>query len=272
MTLSCQDVDFDLKIAEFRINGYTVFDDMIAPEKVDAIRPAFLPLLANVQERETEVHDLGERGDPRTGMGRLQTTNRYTLTIPWLAPFADPEIYEHPVILEFLDRLWKPDGYILTCYHSNTPCHGSVFQHWHRDTNIGNDIPHVGLETVPIVGVKYPLCDTSEQNGSFEVLPSTQYLALPEYEGHYDEILGKGHFPSAHRLNLNKGAMWVQDVRTLHRGTPNPSPDPRPELCLCYGRNFWHIDQTIKMPESSYRALSARGKQLLKRYRPVVWD
>ena len=61
------------------------------------------------------------------------------------------------------------------------------------------------------------------------------------------------------------------DVRTLHRGTPNPSPDPRPELCLCYGRNFWHIDQTIKMPESSYRALSARGKQLLKRCRPVVW-
>jgi hypothetical protein len=112
VTLSCQDVDFDLRIAEFRINGYTVFDDMIAPEKVDAIRDAFLPLLANVQERETEVHDLGERGDPRTGMGRLQTTNR----------------------------------------------------------------------------------------------------------------------------------------------------------------NFWHIDQTIKMPESSYRALSARGKQLLKRYRPVVWD
>ena len=29
MTLTCADVDFDLKLAEFKINGYAVFEDMI---------------------------------------------------------------------------------------------------------------------------------------------------------------------------------------------------------------------------------------------------
>ena len=107
MTLTCADVDFDLKLAEFKINGYAVFEDMIPGEKIDRIREAFLPLLAHIQERETEVSNV-ELGDPRIGQGRLQTTNRYTLTIPWVEPFADPAIYEHPVILEFLDRFWRP--------------------------------------------------------------------------------------------------------------------------------------------------------------------
>ena len=113
MSLTCADVDFELKIAEFKINGYTVFDNMIPIEKIDRIREAFLPLLAHIQQRETEVSNV-ELGDPRIGQGRLQTTNRYTLTIPWIAPFADPAIYEHPVILEFLDRIWRREGYVIT--------------------------------------------------------------------------------------------------------------------------------------------------------------
>ena len=273
MSPTCQDVDFDLKLAELKINGYTVFEDMIPVATVDRIRAAFLPLLDDVMGR-ADPSEMGgpEMGDVRTGQGRLQTTNRYTLTIPWMEPFADAAIYQHPVILEFLDRYWQADGYILTCYHSNTPCTGSAFQHWHRDTNIGKEIPHIGLETVPVVGVKFPLVDTWEENGSFEVLPSTQYLADPRLEGRYDEILRRGHFPSAHRLNLKKGSMWIQDVRTLHRGTPNPSPEPRPELVLCYCRNWWSIAQNVEMPQDSFDRLSAKGQQLLGRCKIVQWD
>ena len=59
--------------------------------------------------------------------------------------------------------------------------------------------------------------------------------------------------------------MWVQEVRTLHRGTPNRSPGPRPELCLCYCRDWYAISQNVEMPQASYDALSARGKRLLLR-------
>ena len=270
MTATCGDIDFDLKLAEFKINGYAVFEDMISLDTIDRIHAAFAPLLDHVRERETEISPV-ERGDVRQGLGRLQTTNRYTLTIPWQLPFADPAIYEHPVILEFLERYWKTDDYIVTCYHSNTPCHGSEFQQWHRDTALAREIPHVGLEVCPVVGVKFPLVDTAEENGSFEVLPSTQYLADPELESCYNELLLRGHFPSAHRLNLKKGSMWVQDVRTLHRGTPNSSAAPRPELVVCYCRSWYSIRQYVEMPQTAYEALSERGKKLLSRYSPVDW-
>ena len=273
MALTCADVDFELKLAEFKINGYTVFEDMIPLETIDRIRAAFLTLLENVQNRHREVTTV-ETGDVRTGKGCLATTNRYTVTIPWAAPFADPAIYEHPVILEFLDRYWQAANYLVTCYHSNTPCSGSAFQVWHRDTNLAAEIPHVCFETVPALGVKFPLVDTSEENGSFEVLPATQYLVDPAIEGRqkYDDILRQGDFPSIHRLNLKKGSMWIQDPRTLHRGTPNRSPDPRPELVVCYCRDWYVAHDDIQMPQAAYESLSEKGRHMLRRYDRVEWS
>jgi ectoine hydroxylase-related dioxygenase (phytanoyl-CoA dioxygenase family) len=270
MPATCDKVDFDLRIAEFKINGYVVLEDMLAGDTIDRVREAFLPLLQHVQERETEESN-AEVGDVREGKGRLQVTNRYTLTIPWVEPFADPEIFEHPVILEFLERYWGTDDFVIVCYHSNNPYPGSEFQRWHRDTGIGRDIPHIGLEKTPIVGVKFPLVETSEENGSIEVLPSTQYLADPDLETRYDEILRAGRFPSSHRLNMKKGSMWVQDVRTLHRGTPNRSAGPRPELVVCYCRPFWSINQVMEMKDDFYEGLSERGKKLLVRRQAVDW-
>ena len=66
--------------------------------------------------------------------------------------------------------------------------------------------------------------------------------------------------------------MWIQDVRTLHRGTPNRTPDPRPELVVCYCRDWYAIAHNIEMPQASYESLSEKGQQLLKRYQKVNWD
>ena len=270
MLATCENVDFDLKLDEFKINGYVVFEDIIPHETIDRISQAFMPLLKHVKERETEVTP-AETGDVRTGKGRQQFMNRYTLTIPWVQPFADPAIYEHPVILEFLDRYWNSDDYVVTCYHSNNPYPGTEMQPWHRDTGLARYIPHVGLENCPVVGVKFPLADTSEENGSIEVLPSTQYLADPSLEERYNDVLLRGRFPSAQRLNLKKGSMWVQDVRMLHRGTPNRSDNVRPEMVVCYCRSWFSIAQNVEMPTADYEALTERGKKLLHRRRPVDW-
>ena len=44
MALSAK-YDLDLKLAELRINGYVLFEDLIPVEKIDRIREAFLPYL-----------------------------------------------------------------------------------------------------------------------------------------------------------------------------------------------------------------------------------
>ena len=85
-----------------------VFDNILSTERVDAMHAAFSTLLDNLRERdgdtklvedergvlvpEPAVAELGEHGDIRTGNGRLQQVNRYTCNVPWVQPFADPEV------------------------------------------------------------------------------------------------------------------------------------------------------------------------------------
>lgn len=264
--------DIDMKLAELRINGYAVFEDLIPVEKIDRIRAAFLPYLEAVRTHSDPAGgvDLQARSDDRIVVeGRLQVVNRYTLYVPWEQPFADPEIYENPVLLEFLDRYWGTEDYRITCYHSNNPYPGSEYQRWHRDAGISKMVPHVGLEVCPHFGVKFPLVDTYEENGSFEILPSTQYLADPAMEDSYDEILEAGDFPSRRRLNLKKGALWIQDPRTLHRGTPNRADHARPELVICYSLPWYGQMGAIQMTQTEYASLSERARQMVTNYRLV---
>jgi ectoine hydroxylase-related dioxygenase (phytanoyl-CoA dioxygenase family) len=255
--------DVALKVAEFKINGYTLFENLIPPEKVDRIREAFMPLLEEVRRRGDPV----QRGDVRTGLGRLQNVNRYTVEVPWQSPFSDPEIYEHPALLEFLDRYWGTTDYQITLYSSNNPYPGSEYQKWHRDNALLT--PHVGLPIFPHFGVKFPLVDTFEENGSFEILPGTQYLADVELESRYDEIIERGDFPKR-RLNMRKGTLWIQDPRAVHRGTPNRSDHARPELVIAYSRSWYYPGTrfSIDLTAEQFEGLSERGKRLLARWRP----
>lgn len=272
MTTTSPDYDIDVKLAELKINGYVVFEDLIPVATVDRIHAAFMPLLETVraQGEASSTVKIPARSDERIIVeGRLQNVNRYTLFVPWEPPFADPEIYEHPALLEFLDRYWGTNDYRITCYHSNNPYPGSEYQRWHRDAGIHALVPHVGLQTCPHFGVKFPLVNTVEENGSFEVVPGTQYLADPDLESRYNDILEQGDFPTKRHLNLKKGSLWVQDPRTLHRGTPNRSTAPRPELVLCVSRPWFTPPYTIEMTRAEFDKLSERGKKLLARCRVV---
>ena len=125
---------------------------------------------------------------------------------------------------------------------------------------------HVRRYTCPHFGVKFPLEATTEENGSFEVLPGTQYLARPDMEGRYDEILTKGAYPTR-RLNLRKGDMWIQDPRALHRGTPNGATEPRPELVLCYSLPWISNTRQMEVADADWERLSDRGERMLSRSR-----
>ena len=147
------------------------------------------------------------------------------------------------MILEFLERYWGDADFRISCYHSNTPDPGAQYQHWHRDANThGIDRGgNVTMQNCPHFGIKIPLVDTTEENGSFEVVPGSQYLnEFPAEAGmSWDDVLNAegravdAAFGQTRRLNLKKGSMWVQDPRALHRGTPNTSAAARPELVIC---------------------------------------
>ena len=257
--------DIGTLLNELVINGFALIEAAIPETSIERIHTAFTPLLERVKERERERSDV-ETGDIRAGRGRLQHPNRYTLQWPWEGDLACPEVAEHPTMLGLLEAYWGTDDFFITCLHSNNPYPGSIYQRWHRDIRLLS--PHVAMERVPHFGVKFPLVDTTEENGSFEVMPSTQYLADPSLEGSYDEIVEGGSYPHRTRVNMQRGTLWIQDPRALHRGTPNHSNGPRPELVICYSLR-WAAGVTYsKLPivgEREFEQLSERGKKLFER-------
>lgn len=221
--------DIDQLLQEWRINGFVVFEDLIPLETIDRILDAWIPI------RERDVAEQGLY--PKRGTGR------YSIRVPFEYPFVDPEIFEHPCLVRFLEET-VGDDYVWAHFDSNVPlpiCRD--YQQWHQDC------PPLfpGLMTPAYgVGVKFPLVDTSEENGSIEVIPGTQYVTDIGPHWDQDHIFGKEAEPrgrySSSRLNLRKGSIWVQDPRVFHRGTPNYSDVARDELCMGMCRS-WYFSQ-----------------------------
>ena len=247
--------DTDSLMEEWRINGFVVFDDLIPPAIVDRIREAWIPI------RQRDVIRQGEQ--PSRGWGR------YNVRVPFKQPFVEPDIFEHPAVVEFLGKALGAD-YIWAHFDSNIPLPVAAYQHWHRDVNL----PFPGIMTPAFtVGVKFPLVDTNEANGSVEVMPGTQYVSDPDLQYDLDQVFGSEATPTGNykpiRLNLKKGALWIHDARIFHRGTPNHTDTPRDELCMAMCRpwlfNQWQHNYTDKhFPRKLWDSLSEHARHVLR--------
>lgn len=76
----------------------------------------------------------GHAGDPMVGMGEMVGNQRFHLNLPFVGPFASPEVVEHPLVMRFMEKLWGNEEPKLTVLYCNGPSPGSTFQKWHRDS------------------------------------------------------------------------------------------------------------------------------------------
>jgi hypothetical protein len=257
-----REFDVNRLMQEWRINGFVVFEGLIPLEKIDRIRQAWMPIR--------------DDGIKQHGQGNA-SKHRYNIGVPFESPFVDEEIFEHPALVEFLERVLGPD-YVCAGFDSNTPFPGSEYQSWHRDCY--SLFP--GLMTPAYqLGVKFPLVDTCEENGSFEVIPCTQHVADEDLQTELDDVIGAGVNRRAQyhpiRLNLKKGSLWVHDARVYHRGTPNRSDHSRDELGMSFCRPWLFSKHMLQgytephFPRKLRDGLSPHAQQVL-RYQRVKDD
>jgi len=229
-------------------------------------------MLKNVRAHSSKILT----GNLVTGRGRVTEPLRYKIETPWIMPFSDPSLYEHSDVLQVLERLWGSDDFLISDYHSYHPCPGCSAMNWHRDGELF--APNIVLPAFPNMSLKIALVDTNEQNGSFELLPSTHHCgveSLSHVPGsgnaqRFDQLIKSGRYPSKTHLNLKRGSAFMCDSRLIHRGTPNRSDHVRMELDIGY-RLTWYDPQNepINMTQQNFEELSERGKQLLRESRIV---
>jgi ectoine hydroxylase-related dioxygenase (phytanoyl-CoA dioxygenase family) len=236
-------------VREVLEEGFCVLRGHFARAKMEAWLAAFAPLLARHIERE------GHRLNRGPG--------RYYVTLPFVEPFADPEVYEDDDVLGVVRGLVGEDA-TLVQLATDTPLLGSEYQDVHRDAP--PLFPEWGRETPPFqLAVNFPLVDVTLENGPFEVARATHMLS--KEEGLRRIEAGSARLEP---LLLRAGDVMIRDVRGLHRGTPNRTRVPRPMVVVGYSRR-WLLrpEVSIRVPRAALGTLSERARYLL-RFNPVV--
>ena len=234
---------------EVRRTSCTVLKGLIPAEKIDAWNAAFQPLLqASIQR---------EKDDPNRGPGR------YYVTLPFQGLWADPEIVDNDEIMAVVSELVGADG-VMCQLATDTPVRGSDYQELHRDTQLL--FPETGHESPPYqLAVNFPLVDVTLDNGPMEMAPGTHMLSKAEGM----RRIRDGEIPLEPVL-LNRGDVLIRDVRHIHRGTPNPSAQPRPMVVIGYSRRWlFRPEVQITVPKATLERMPERARKWL-RFNPVV--
>ena len=259
----------DQLVNEFLINGFVLLEELIPLELIEAIYQRCKPMMDRVESWNTTQL----KGERSSGQGRVTQKQRFKLYPPFDGPFCDPVITENPLVLELLERLWGDDDIELNSYSSNCPAPGTVFQNWHRDGMLLG--ANLAMPVYPCLSLKFPLVDTTEENGSTEIIPSTHHCSIPalnhipgsETAQALNTVIESGRYPSKMRINLKRGSAWIIDPRLIHRGTINCSDHTRIELGVDYIQSWFGGRDRDAVPELSrmqFDALSDRGRRLLR--------
>jgi ectoine hydroxylase-related dioxygenase (phytanoyl-CoA dioxygenase family) len=230
-------------------DGFCILRNHLPAAALASWGEAFAPLLEAHVRREGHLQNRGPA--------------RYYVTLPFTAPFADPQIYEDEDVLAICERLVGEDM-VMCQLASDTPIKGSDYQEVHRDAL--PLFPENGQETPPYqLAVNFPLVDVVPENGPFEVGRGTHMMSKGEGMSRIE----------AGRINLEPilmqaGDVMIRDVRGLHRGTPNRTATPRPMVVIGYSRRWlFRPEVSIRVPRAAIAGLSERARRLL-RFNPVV--
>ncbi len=230
-------------------DGHVILPSHLARDLLDGWRDAFAPLLE---------HHLAAEGDRKN-----RGSGRYYVTLPFLAPFAEPRFYEDEDLLAIVDRLVGPDP-VMCQLATDTPLRGSDYQDVHRDAP--PLFPEAGFETPPFqLAVNFPLVDVTADNGPFEVARGTHRLS--KEDGLARIARGEARLEP---VLMQLGDVMIRDVRGLHRGTPNRAGTTRPMVVIGYSRRWlYRPEVSIQIPKATAATLSERARKLL-RFNPIV--
>ena len=236
---------------QFDRDGFVVLPQHFDTGRLQAWKAAFDPMLDAFLARQGDDANRG--------------ANRHYITLPFAAPFNDPEIYADDDIIAIVETVAGKDP-VMCQLATDTPLRGSDYQEIHRDTP--PLFPEIGFEPPSYqLAINFPLIDVTPEHGPVEIARGTH--RLPRAEG--EALLARGEVTlESHPMKL--GDVMIRDVRGLHRGTPNRTDEPRPMVVIGYSRKWLHRPEvSINVPRESLAGLSQRALRLL-RTNPIVDD
>jgi Phytanoyl-CoA dioxygenase (PhyH) len=184
-------------------------------------------------------------------------------------PFADPRLLRNPFAHSIIAETLGTD-YYCKYLSSDTCVKGSIRQGPHRDIGFydGGDIPGCLINIA--------ITDSGLDNGPIEAWPGGSHLWRSDLFERFNLVpfVQDDENPAVEALTrhlrsklieLRPGELMIRDPGMLHRGTPNPSDEPRTMLTAGYFRPDYYYpygDTRHNLDEQLYEQLDPQLRQL----------
>jgi len=231
-------IDVDTHVGRIERDGYTIVEDAIELDLVEAIVDDLLRL----------EHDLGVVPASNDFEG-VRTTRVYNL----LAHGARFEqIPVHPGILPICERVLDP-GLLVSSLSSIAIGTGETPQPIHADDQI---IPLPKPHMATVCNTMWALTEFTEANGATRIIPGTHTAASsPDLSRHYDSIPAE----------MGRGSVLVWHGSLWHGGGANTTSSRRIGIAMnyCAGYLRQQENQQLGLPVDTVRRFSPRLQQLV---------
>ena len=235
--------DLDRFVQELNRDGICVIRGLFDRELIQEWAQAFDALF---RERQKRPGGLAPR-----------EIARYYLTLPWVPPFANTDVFANPTILGVLNRVF-PQEYVMVQMGVDVPFQGSDYQEVHRDYR-----PLFSDQVVtPLyaLAVNFPLVEVTAENGPFQMARGTH--VIPRDEGL--EKVATGEIP-IESFYMKPGDVMIRTPLALHRGSPNRTSIARPMVVMGYVMHWLHTPKVdLTLPRDYYESLPEQVRQMLR--------
>ncbi len=251
--------------------GYVILHGAVPEALVAELRSSFRELYdESIRQYRAGLHQTPP-GDPQAGAKSVfwERKSRFRIFPKLTGPFAERYVLRNPFADSIIAQIIGTDYYCKSV-SSDTCVRGSTAQAPHRDIGFYDNDGVTGCL------VNIPLMHCGLHNGPIEVWPGGSHLwrsaTLRKFNVHpfvqdepnpAVEILAS-HIPST-LIELRPGELMIRDPGMLHRGTPNPTDEPRTMLTAGYFRNDYYYpygDVFYNLDEEIYRGMEPAVQQL----------
>lgn len=224
-------------IGEVRERGYTIVENAIAPELVEALAAALARLERELGSRPAENQFEGHR-----------TIRIYNL-LAHGAPFT--EVPVHAAVLPIVEGVLDP-GCLISSLSSIAIDPGETAQPIHADDQV---IPLEKPHATIVCNSMWALTDFTEANGATRLVPGSHKKPNPEYGGAYETIAAE----------MPKGSVLIWDGALWHGGGANRTDQRRTGVAMNYCAGFirQQENQQLGVPPETARGFSLRLQELM---------
>mmetsp|Transcript_5751 Transcript_5751/g.10581 ORF Transcript_5751/g.10581 Transcript_5751/m.10581 type:complete len:109 (+) Transcript_5751:716-1042(+) len=98
--------------------------------------------------------------------------------------------------------------------------------------------------------------------GPLEIIPGTHLWTVRDGEEKMkSDDLSEKLVP----IFMSEGDIIIRDVRTLHRGTPNLTNNPRPVVVVGYSRSWWYRPEvSLRISKHIFSSLTDEQRALVR--------